>query len=70
MMRRKLSCLALGAVLLLSACEGDGSSGSVNGIATLGQAFVRAFNQLRNSAPVDAQSVNLKLTPTKTPFNP
>lgn len=70
-MKRNLTCLALGAVLLLSACEGDGSSGgNAKGIASLGQAFVNAFNQLRNSTPVDAQSVNLKLTPTKTPFNP
>ncbi|AKO99074.1 MULTISPECIES: hypothetical protein [Marinovum] len=70
-MRRKLTCVALGAVLLLAACEGDGGGGdSPRGIATLGQAFVDAFNQIRNSTPVDAQSVNLKLTPKKTPFNP
>ncbi|WP_323764754.1 hypothetical protein [Marinovum sp.] len=69
-MRRKLTGVAMGAVLLLSACEGDGGGNSVNGIATLGQAFVRAFNQARNSTPINAQSANLKLTPTKTPFNP
>lgn len=73
-MTRKLNLAVLGAVLLLAACDGGsdggGGGGKAQGINTLGQAFVDAFNLLRNDTPVDAQSVNLVLTPAVEPFNP
>ncbi|MGY3438400.1 MULTISPECIES: hypothetical protein [unclassified Marinovum] len=73
-MKRKftLSCLLVGSTLLLAACGGGGGGGDkgAKGINSLGQAFVNAFSLRRNDKPVDAQSVNLTLTPRKTPFNP
>lgn len=70
----KLPMLLAGA-LLLAACDGGGGGGdgdddNAQGIASLGQAFVAAFNQPRNSQPVNAQSTNLALTPQAQPFNP
>lgn len=72
-MTRKLNFAVLGAVLLIAACEsesGGGDGGNAKGINSLGQAFVDAFSLRRNDTPVDAQSVNLVLTPTVQPFNP
>ncbi|WP_407492966.1 hypothetical protein [Pseudooceanicola sp. MF1-13] len=65
---RKLLLAMAGTVLVLAACDG---STPVSGINSLGQAFVNAFNQAPNSAPVqNVQSLPLTLTPTATPFNP
>lgn len=72
-MTRKLNLAVLGAVLLIAACDGGsdgGGGGNAQGINSLGQAFVDAFNLRRNDTPVDAQSVNLVLTPDVQPFNP
>lgn len=60
-----LSLLLIGAIGV-AGCD----SSSPRGINTLGKAFVRMFNQDRNSEPVDAQSVPMVLTPTIEPFNP
>jgi predicted small secreted protein len=60
-----LSVMLTGA-LGLAACD----SPAVAGIDTLGKSFVAMFNQDPNSEPVDAQSVELALTPEIEPFNP
>ncbi len=60
-----LSLTLIGA-LGVAACD----SSAAQGINSLGNAFVRMFNQDRNSEPVDAQSVPLTLRPTIEPFNP
>ena len=60
-----LSLLLVGAIAL-AACD----SNVRRGIDTLGKDFVRMFNQDRNSEPVDAQSVDMTLTPLIEPFNP
>ena len=60
-----LSLLLVGA-LALAACD----SNVRRGINSLGKDFVRMFNQDRNSEPVDAQSVDMTLTPLIEPFNP
>ncbi|MFZ5962171.1 hypothetical protein ACOXXX_04400 [Thalassococcus sp. BH17M4-6] len=72
---RHRTAVLLTSGLLLAACDGGGGGGGggggvVQGIATLGQAFVNAFNLGPNDEPVDAQSVDLVLTPTEEPFNP
>jgi ABC-type glycerol-3-phosphate transport system substrate-binding protein len=65
---RKLLLALTGSVLVLAAC---GGGAPLSGINSLGQAFVSAFNQAPNSAPVqNVQSLPLTLTPTATPFNP
>jgi len=74
-MTRKLNLAVLGSVLLIAACDGGGGDGGggggkLLGINSLGQAFVDAFSLRRNDTPVDAQSVNLVLTPKAQPFNP
>jgi predicted small secreted protein len=61
-----LSLLLIGAIGV-AACDNNTTP---KGINTLGKAFVRMFNQDRNSEPVDAQSVPMTLTPTIEPFNP
>ena len=72
---RLVALLASG--LLLAACDGDGGGGGggdgggdPQGIASLGQDFVNAFNLAATDEPVDAQSVDLVLTPMAEPFNP
>lgn len=64
-MTLRLSLLLVAAVGL-SACDGN----SIRGINSLGKDFVRMFNKDRNSEPVDAQSVRMRLTPYIEPFNP
>lgn len=66
--------LGLGAVAILSGCNGsDGGGGGVPakmGIATLGADFVKAFNQAPNDEPFDAQAIKLTQTPRIEPFDP
>ncbi len=62
--------LALGGLgLLLAACDDDNGSDR-SGIESLGSDFVNAFQADPNSTPVDAQDVDLTLTPTIEPFDP
>jgi hypothetical protein len=70
-MTRKLK-LSLGLVLLLglTACGGGGGGGLFAGIASLGTAFVNAFQADRNAQPVDASAVALSVNPSADPFNP
>jgi len=69
MIKARLSVMLIASAGLLSACDGGGGA-VAKGIDSLGAAFVAAFNKSRNSEPVDAQSVNLVLTPTIEPFDP
>jgi hypothetical protein len=57
----------LGAIAL-AACDDDDSTSQ--GIETLGDDFVRAFNQDPNDEPLDASELTLTLTPTIEPFDP
>ncbi|OWU84697.1 hypothetical protein ATO6_10115 [Oceanicola sp. 22II-s10i] len=67
--RTRIAAGALGALLLVAACD-DGGSVS-DGINSLGSDFLRVFNQDPNAEPVqNVQSLNLALTPMKEPFNP
>ncbi|MEO0911778.1 MAG: hypothetical protein AAFY59_02135 [Pseudomonadota bacterium] len=59
--------LLFAAAALVAACDGDGP---LSGINTLGQDFVRAFNQGPNDTPLDTDALTLRLTPRVTPFNP
>ena len=59
----------LGVALVLAACDKGGSV--TRGINSLGNDFVRVFNQDPNAEPVqDVQSLNLRMTPRLEPFNP
>ena len=68
--------LGLGAFAILSGCngsDGDGGGGGIpakKGIATLGQDFVKAFNQGPNDEPFDAEDIKLTMTPKIEPFDP
>ena len=64
---RPAAILAL-AVVGLSACDED--SVTRQGIDTLGDGFVSAFNLAPTDEPVDAQSVELTATPGIEPFDP
>jgi hypothetical protein len=64
---RAVALLVVGA-LALAACDDDGST--AQGIDTLGDDFVRAFNQDPNDEPLDASELTLTLTPTIEPFDP
>jgi hypothetical protein len=66
---RAVALLVVGA-LALAACDDDDST--AQGIETLGDDFVRAFNQDPNerTGPLDANDVDLTLTPTIEPFDP
>lgn len=52
---------------VLAACS---SSGALNGIASLGADFVRAFSQDPNDQPISLAGVTLPKQPTREPFNP
>jgi hypothetical protein len=66
-MKTRLSlCLMLVGLVGLSACD----SSPTMGIRTLGLDFLRMFNMDRNKEPLDAQDVQMTLTPAVEPFNP
>ncbi len=68
-LRSKTLAVLLGGVLL-AGCDGSSDTAAPEGISTFGSAFVSMFQADENATPVDAQSVNLTLTPTAEPFNP
>ncbi len=71
MLRCTKLTIVIASSLFVAACdEGGGGGDDAQGIETLGSGFVNAFNQNRNDTPVNAQSVNLTLTPQQQPFNP
>lgn len=65
---RAVVLLVVGA-LALAACDDDDDA-TAQGIDTLGDDFVRAFNQDPNDEPLDASDIDLTLTPTIEPFDP
>lgn len=65
----KLS-IALAAMLALAAaCDDDNDTTVTRGVDSLGSDFVRAFNADPNDEPVNAQDVDLELTPRVEPFD-
>ncbi len=63
--------LALGGIaLVVAACDSDDNDDFAGGINSLGDSFVQAFRADPNSEPVNAQDVDLTLTPFVEPFNP
>ena len=74
-MTMRLSRLRLGLALaglaaLVAACDDDGSTADSRGIQSLGDDFGEAFAAEPDSDPVDAQDVDLTLTPMIEPFDP
>ncbi len=61
-------CLGLCIALLagLAACSGSGGAGQ--GIASLGAAFQRAFNQDANADPIDVANAGLTVQLQQDPF--
>ena len=68
--RLRLGLGLVGLAVLVAACDDDGSTADSRGISSLGDDFGEAFAADPNSDPVDAQDVNLTLTPTIEPFDP
>lgn len=64
MTRTLLAIAAAG--MLLAGCD----EAAPQGIASLGQSFVRMFNADPNDAPVNAQDVAMTQRPQNEPFNP
>lgn len=64
----KLS-IALAAMLALVAGCDDNDTNVTRGVDSLGSDFVRAFNANPNDEPVNAQDVDLELTPRVEPFD-
>ena len=61
------SLLSLG---ILAACDGASGGQVSKGIASLGNDFVRAFNQSPNDTPISLENVTINQTPGIEPFNP
>lgn len=68
--RARLGLVLVGVAIVTAACNDGGNRGFGGGIATLGGDFVKAFRADPNSEPVNAQDVDLKLTPFVEPFDP
>lgn len=66
MKTRLTLCVMLVGLVGVAACD----TKAKEGIASLGTDFVRMFNMDRNAEPVDAQDVEMTLTPTIEPFDP
>ena len=66
--RLRLGLALAGLAALVAACDDD--DGGQSGIDSLGGDFERAFAADPESDPVDAQDVDLTLTPTVEPFDP
>ena len=69
---KSLVILVVGA-LGLTACDDNSSTNksksSSSCISSLGPDFVRAFSQNRFAEPLDVREGDLKLTPTREPFD-
>ncbi|SLN13250.1 hypothetical protein ROJ8625_00390 [Roseivivax jejudonensis] len=75
MFRTTKFALLIAGALVMAACDESGGGNdddddTAQGIDTLGDGFVAAFNADPNDDPVDAQDVSLTLTPGAQPFNP
>ncbi|MCZ4368599.1 hypothetical protein [Sulfitobacter dubius] len=65
-MLKNISILVLLGGVLVACGGGNG----LNGIASLGSDFARAFAQDRNDEPISLAGVSLPQFPTREPFNP
>lgn len=76
-MTKHLAILLIG-TLALAACDDDdgngngngggGGGGGLTGIETLGEDFVRVFNQDPNDEPIPIDEITLTKTPSIEPF--
>lgn len=69
MTRLTLSLALVATTALAAACNDDGDDIASRDIDSLGPDFAAAFNAGPNDEPVDAQDVDLQLTPRLDPFD-